>query len=40
MLAGLLNPILKRKVRKNSENMLRAVKIYIESGCNLSKNIV
>lgn len=30
MIAGLLNPILKRKVRENSENMLRAVKGQIE----------
>lgn len=25
MLAGLLNPVLKRKVRENSENMLSAI---------------
>ena len=30
MIAGLLNPILKRKVRENSENMLLAVKGQIE----------
>ncbi len=30
MIAGLLNPILKKKVRENSENMLRAVKEQIE----------
>lgn len=30
MIAGLLNPILKRKVRENSENMLAAVKEKIE----------
>lgn len=30
MIAGLLNPILKRKVRENSENMLNAVKTQIE----------
>ena len=31
MIAGLLNPILKRKVRENSENMLAAVKAKIEN---------
>lgn len=30
MIAGLLNPILKKKVRENSENMLTAVKAQIE----------
>lgn len=30
MIAGLLNPILKKKVRENSENMLAAVKAKIE----------
>ena len=30
MIAGLLNPILKKKVRENSENMLAAVKAQIE----------
>lgn len=30
MIAGLLNPILKKKVRENSENMLLAVKAQIE----------
>ncbi len=30
MIAGLLNPILKKKVRENSENMLKAVKEQIE----------
>lgn len=30
MIAGLLNPILKKKVRDNSENMLAAVKAQIE----------
>ncbi len=30
MIAGLLNPILKKKVRENSENMLRALKSQIE----------
>lgn len=30
MIAGLLNPILKRKVRENSENMLAAVKRQVE----------
>ena len=30
MIAGLLNPILKRKVRENSENMLSAVKARVE----------
>lgn len=30
MIAGLLNPILKRKVRENSENMLQAIKEQIE----------
>ncbi|MGE4588875.1 MAG: type II toxin-antitoxin system RatA family toxin [Acidaminococcaceae bacterium] len=30
MIAGLLNPILKRKVRENSENMLKAIKTQIE----------
>ncbi|NCD07994.1 MAG: cyclase [Negativicutes bacterium] len=30
MIAGLLNPILKKKVRDNSENMLAAVKARIE----------
>ena len=32
MIAGLLNPILKKKVRTNSENMLKAIKERIESG--------
>jgi len=31
MIAGLLNPILKKKVRENSENMLAAVKEQIEN---------
>ena len=31
MIAGLLNPILKKKVRENSENMLTAVKAQIEA---------
>lgn len=31
MIAGLLNPILKKKVRENSENMLAAVKAQIEN---------
>ncbi|MEG0970033.1 MAG: aromatase/cyclase [Acidaminococcaceae bacterium] len=30
MIAGLLNPILKRKVRENSENMLAAIKRQME----------
>lgn len=30
MIAGLLNPLLKKKVRENSENMLSAVKSQIE----------
>ncbi|WP_405379536.1 type II toxin-antitoxin system RatA family toxin [Phascolarctobacterium sp.] len=30
MIAGLLNPILKKKVRENSENMLSAIKEQIE----------
>lgn len=30
MIAGLLNPILKKKVRENSENMLAAIKEQIE----------
>ena len=30
MIAGLLNPILKRKVRENSENMLNSIKEQIE----------
>lgn len=30
MIAGLLNPLLKRKVRENSENMLAAVKRRVE----------
>ncbi len=30
MIAGLLNPILKKKVRENSENMLTAIKAKIE----------
>ena len=30
MIAGLLNPILKMKVRDNSENMLAAVKAKVE----------
>lgn len=30
MIAGLLNPILKKKVRENSDNMLRALKGQIE----------
>ena len=30
MIAGLLNPILKRKVRLNSENMLKAIKAQVE----------
>lgn len=30
MIAGLLNPILKKKVRENCENMLKAVKAQIE----------
>lgn len=30
MIAGLLNPILKKKVRENSENMLKAVRAQIE----------
>nr|WP_092067478.1 SRPBCC family protein [Dendrosporobacter quercicolus]NSL46612.1 SRPBCC family protein [Dendrosporobacter quercicolus DSM 1736]SDL57393.1 Ribosome association toxin PasT (RatA) of the RatAB toxin-antitoxin module [Dendrosporobacter quercicolus] len=32
MIAGLLNPILKKKVRDNSMNMLRAIKQKIENG--------
>ncbi|MDR3563875.1 MAG: aromatase/cyclase [Negativicutes bacterium] len=31
MIAGLLNPILKKKVRVNSENMLKAIKDRLES---------
>lgn len=31
MIAGLLNPILKKKVRLNSENMLKAIKERLES---------
>lgn len=31
MISGLLNPILKKKVRENSENMLKAVKERIEN---------
>ncbi len=31
MIAGLLNPILKKKVRENSENMLKAIKEKMES---------
>ena len=31
MIAGLLNPILKKKVRENSENMLAAIKEQIEA---------
>ena len=30
MIAGLLNPILKKKVRENSENMLKSIKEQIE----------
>ena len=30
MIAGLLNPILKKKVRENSENMLNSIKAQIE----------
>ena len=30
MIAGLLNPILKKKVRENSENMLNSIKEQIE----------
>ena len=30
MIAGLLNPILKNKVRLNSENMLKAIKAQVE----------
>lgn len=30
MIAGLLNPILKKKVRENSENMLNSIKTQIE----------
>ena len=30
MIAGLLNPILKKKVRENSENMLTSIKEQIE----------
>lgn len=30
MIAGLLNPILKKKVRLNSENMLKAIKAQVE----------
>jgi len=30
MISGLLNPILKRKVRDNSKNMLKAVKEKME----------
>lgn len=30
MIAGMLNPILKKKVRENSENMLAAIKAQIE----------
>jgi len=30
MIAGLLNPILKKKVRMNSENMLKAIKERVE----------
>ena len=30
MIAGLLNPILKRKVKENSENMLAAIKKQVE----------
>ncbi|MBP2640170.1 MAG: cyclase/dehydrase [Firmicutes bacterium] len=32
MIAGLLNPILKKKVRTNSESMLKAIKERIEAG--------
>ena len=32
MIAGLLNPILKKKVRTNSESMLKAIKDRIETG--------
>ena len=31
MIAGLLNPLLKKKVRENSENMLRAIKDRLET---------
>ncbi|MDD4320867.1 MAG: aromatase/cyclase [Acidaminococcaceae bacterium] len=30
MISGLLNPILKKKVRENSENMLEAIKLRVE----------
>ncbi len=30
MISGLLNPILKKKVRENSENMLQAIKLQME----------
>ena len=30
MIAGMLNPLLKKKVRENSENMLAAIKAQIE----------
>lgn len=32
MIAGLLNPILKKKVRTNSESMLKAIKERVETG--------
>ncbi len=32
MIAGLLNPILKKKVRENSQNMLAAVKDRVQNG--------
>lgn len=30
MISGLLNPIIKKKIRDNSENMLQAIKIQVE----------